>query len=43
MEIRARVDPEVNKYLLFRARSERISKNKLIERIIDKYILEETE
>ncbi len=40
MEVRARVAPEVNKYLLLKARSEGISKNKLIEDILNKYVLE---
>lgn len=40
MEIRARVDAETNKYLMLVARNNRMSKNRLIEMIIDNYIKE---
>ena len=43
MEIRARIRPDVNRYLTILAKSQGISKNKLIERIINEYILEATE
>lgn len=38
MEIRARIDPTANEYLMLVARENRMTKNRLIESIIDDYI-----
>ena len=38
MEIRARIDAKTNEYLMLVAKNNRMSKNRLVELIIDNYI-----